>query len=140
MSSCVYVLNKTSLEVNFTSWSYSAGNEMHKKGCCRCTVKPIAFVTFSLLLPSWLLNLSLFKGVGRAGKCRLFSQAKLQVNLTFTLPFVLCTNCTCNGRFARFFSISSLRLKKSLVCQKQIPLTSIQVRTFARFYLRDHGC
>ena len=79
-------------------------------------------------------------GRASSAKCRLFSQAKLQVNLTSTLPFVLCTNCTCNGRFARFFSISSLRLKKSLVCQKQIPLTSIQVRTFARFYLRDHGC
>ena len=57
MSPCVYVLNKKSPEGDFTSQSCSDGNEMYKKGCCRCTVKPIAFVTSSLLLPSSLLKL-----------------------------------------------------------------------------------
>ena len=121
-----------------SDWSYRVGNLIQP---IRSTTQ-LWVVTIHQYGISALFSQTSFggKNSGSVAKCRLFSQAKLQVNLTSTLPFVLCTNCTCNGRFARFFSISSLRLKKSLVCQKQIPRTSIQVRTFARFYLRDHGC
>ena len=123
-----------------SDWSYRVGN----------LIQPIRSTTQLWVTQLWVIHQNGISGLfsqtsfggknsGSVAKCRLFSQAKLQVNLTSTLPFVLCTNCTCNGRFARFFSISSLRLKKSLVCQKQIPRTSIRVRTFARFYLRDHG-
>ena len=121
-----------------SDWSYRVGNLIQP---IRSTTQ-LWVVTRHQYGISALFSQTSFggKNSGSVAKCRLFSQAKLQVNLTSTLPFVLCTNCACNGRFARFFSISSLRLKKSLVCQRQIPRTSIQVGTFARFYLRDHGC
>ena len=123
-----------------SDWSYRLGNLIQP---IRSTTQ-LWVVTRHQYGISALFSQTSFggKNSGSVAKCRLFSQlfSQPQVNLTSTLPFVLCTNCACNGRFARFFSISSLRLKKSLVCQRQIPRTSIQVGTFARFYLRDHGC
>ena len=96
-----------------SDWSYRLGNLIQP---IRSTTQ-LWVVTRHQYGISALFSQTSFggKNSGSVAKCRLFSQAKLQVNLTSTLPFVLCTNCTCNGRFARFFSISSLRLKKSLV-------------------------
>ena len=39
-------------------------------------------------------------------QCQIAVWVELHVNLTFTLSFVLCTNCECNGRFPNWMQWS----------------------------------